>query len=144
MVLSSTTVTGAGSAPARSTNAKSLASAALKFPEIWAFPFGILFVMVFMPVYYLFCGWIANLGLIVYMIVVIGGMATFGSTLTLPGIAGFILSVGMAVDTNILIFERMREEAETGKTARAVVSAGYHRAFSAIIDSHATTLITTD
>ena len=104
--------------------------------------YGILFVMVFMPVYYLFCGWIANLGLIVYMIVVIGGMATFGSTLTLPGIAGFILSVGMAVDTNILIFERMREEAATGKTARAVVSAGYHRAFSAIIDSHATTLIT--
>ncbi len=104
--------------------------------------YGILFVMVFMPVYYLFCGWIANLGLIVYMIVVVGGMATFGSTLTLPGIAGFILSVGMAVDTNILIFERMREEAATGKSARAVVSAGYHRAFSAIIDSHATTLIT--
>ncbi len=104
--------------------------------------FGVLFVMVFMPAYYLFCGWIANLGLIVYMIVVIGGMAAFGSTLTLPGIAGFILSVGMAVDTNILIFERMREEAATGKTARAVVSAGYHRAFSAIIDSHATTLIT--
>ncbi|MBI4710951.1 MAG: MMPL family transporter, partial [Candidatus Omnitrophica bacterium] len=59
-----------------------------------------------------------------------------------PGIAGFILSVGMAVDANVLIFERMREEMATGKTARAVVSAGYHRAFSAILDSNVTTLIT--
>jgi SecD/SecF fusion protein len=104
--------------------------------------FGVLFVVVFMPVYYLFCGWVANLGLIVYMIVVAGGMAAFGSTLTLPGIAGFILSVGMAVDANVLIFERMREEMATGKTARAIVSAGYHRALSAILDSNVTTLIT--
>ena len=104
--------------------------------------FGVLFVVVFMPVYYLFCGWVANLGLVVYMILVAGSMAAFGSTLTLPGIAGFILSVGMAVDANILIFERMREEAETGKTARAVISAGYHRALSAILDSNVTTLIT--
>ncbi len=104
--------------------------------------FGVLFVVVFMPVYYLFCGWIANLGLLVYVILVAGSMATMGSTLTLPGIAGFILSVGMAVDANVLIFERMREEAATGKTARAVVSAGFHRAFSAILDSNVTTLIT--
>jgi SecD/SecF fusion protein len=104
--------------------------------------FGVLFVVIFMPVYYLFCGWIANLGLLVYVILVIGGMATMGSTLTLPGIAGFILSVGMAVDANVLIFERMREEMATGKTARAVVSAGYHRALSAILDSNVTTLIT--
>jgi SecD/SecF fusion protein len=104
--------------------------------------FGVLFVVVFMPVYYLFCGWIANLGLLVYVIIVAGSMATMGSTLTLPGIAGFILSVGMAVDANVLIFERMREEAATGKTARAVVSAGFHRALSAILDSNVTTLIT--
>lgn len=104
--------------------------------------FGVLFVVVFMPVYYLFCGWIANLGLLVYIIAVAGGMAAMGSTLTLPGIAGFILSVGMAVDANVLIFERMREEMATGKTARAVVSAGYHRAISAILDSNVTTLIT--
>jgi len=71
-------------------------------------------VMVFMPAYYLFCGWIANLGLIVYMIVVIGGMAAFGSTLTLPGIAGFILSVGMAVDTNIL--KRVKDKMSIRKT----------------------------
>jgi len=104
--------------------------------------YGVLFVVLFMPIYYLFCGWVANLGLVVYMILVAGAMAAFGSTLTLPGIAGFILSVGMAVDANVLIFERMREEMGTGKTARAVVSAGYHRAFSAILDSNVTTLIT--
>ena len=104
--------------------------------------FGVLFVVVFMPLYYLFCGWIANLGLLVYVIIVAGGMAAFGSTLTLPGIAGFILSVGMAVDANILIFERMREELQTGKGVRAAISAGYHRAFSAILDSNVTTLIT--
>ena len=104
--------------------------------------FGVLFVVVFMPVYYLFCGWVANLGLLIYVILVAGSMATMGSTLTLPGIAGFILSVGMAVDANVLIFERMREEMATGKTARAVVSAGYHRALSAILDSNVTTLIT--
>ncbi|HOW87390.1 MAG TPA: protein translocase subunit SecD [Candidatus Omnitrophota bacterium] len=104
--------------------------------------FGLLFVIVFMPVYYLLCGWIANLGLLVYVILVVGSMATMGSTLTLPGIAGFILSIGMAVDANVLIFERMREEMATGKTARAVVSAGFHRALSAIIDSNITTLIT--
>lgn len=104
--------------------------------------FGVLFVIVFMPLYYLFCGWIANLGLLVYVILVAGSMAAMGSTLTLPGIAGFILSVGMAVDANVLIFERMREEMATGKTARAVVSAGFHRALSAIIDSNVTTLIT--
>jgi SecD/SecF fusion protein len=104
--------------------------------------FGVLFVVVFMPLYYLFCGWVANLGLVIYVILVAGSMAALGSTLTLPGIAGFILSVGMAVDSNVLIFERMREETATGKTARAVVSAGYHRALSAILDSNVTTLIT--
>ncbi len=104
--------------------------------------FGVLFVIVFMPAYYLLCGVIANIGLLVYVILVVGSMAALEQTLTLPGIAGFILSVGMAVDANVLIFERMREEAATGKTARAVVSAGYHRAFSAIFDSNLTTLIT--
>jgi SecD/SecF fusion protein len=102
----------------------------------------VIFIVVFMPLYYLFCGWVANLGLLIYITLVVGGMAAMGSTLTLPGIAGFILSVGMAVDANVLIFERMREEMATGKGARAVVSAGYHRAFSAILDSNVTTLIT--
>ena len=85
-----------------------------------------------MPVYYLLSGFIADIGLVGYMIMVIGSLALFHSSLTLPGIAGFILSIGMAVDANVLISERMREEMETGKTARAAISAGYHRAFAAI------------
>lgn len=104
--------------------------------------FGTILVFIFMPVYYLTAGLIANVGLIVYILMVIGSLALTGSSLTLPGIAGFILSIGMAVDANVLITERMREELQIGKTPRASISAGYHRAFSAIIDSHVTTLIT--
>lgn len=104
--------------------------------------FGAVFVFLFMPLYYLFCGFIADLGLIVYMVMVFGAMAVFHASLTLPGIAGFILSIGMAVDANVLIFERMREELEVGKTPRAAIAAGYHKAFSAILDSNVTTLIT--
>ncbi len=98
---------------------------------------GALLVFIFMPLYYWVAGLIAVAGLIVYMIILIGALALFHSSLTLPGIAGFILSIGMAVDANILISERMREELETGKTVRAAISAGYHRAFSAILDSNA-------
>ncbi|MFZ5802186.1 MAG: protein translocase subunit SecD [Candidatus Omnitrophota bacterium] len=103
---------------------------------------GIAIVILFMPLYYLFCGLVADLGLLVYTIVVMGSFAALGASLTLPGIAGFILSIGMAVDANVLIFERIREELSTGKTARAAVSAGYHKAFSAIFDSNLTTLLT--
>jgi len=103
---------------------------------------GILFVFLFMPLYYLIAGLVANVGLILYAIVVIGALCAFSATLTLPGIAGFILSIGMAVDANVLIFERIREEIQSGKAARAAVSAGYHRAFSAILDSNVTTLVT--
>ncbi len=99
-------------------------------------------VFLFMPIYYMLCGLVANVGLIVYVIMVMGSLAIFHSSLTLPGIAGFILSIGMAVDANVLIYERMREEISTGKTARAAISAGYHRAFAAILDSNITTLIT--
>jgi len=87
-------------------------------------------------------GVIADIGLIVYVIMVIGSLAMLQSSLTLPGIAGFILSVGMAVDANILISERIREEMETGKNQRAAISAGYHRAFAAIFDSNMTVFIT--
>lgn len=103
---------------------------------------GVLFIIVFMPVYYLLCGLVADFGLIIYMILVVGSLATLGATLTLPGIAGLILSVGMAVDANVLIYERIREELVAGKTSRAAISSGYHRAFSAILDSNVTTLIT--
>ena len=69
-------------------------------------------------------------------------MAGMGATLTMPGIAGIILTIGISIDANILIFERIREELRTGKTVRASIDAGYNRAFIAIFDSHVTTLIT--
>ncbi len=103
---------------------------------------GTLMVFIFMPVYYLLSGVVASIGLAVYVVLVMGGLGALGATLTLPGMAGFILSIGMAVDANVLINERIREEVRTGKTARAAISAGYHRAFSAIFDSNVTTLIT--
>lgn len=103
---------------------------------------GALFVFIFMPLYYLLAGFIADLGLFIYILVTFGALAALQASLTLPGIAGFILSIGMAVDANVLIFERIREELETGKSSRAAVSAGYHKAFSAILDSNMTTLIT--
>lgn len=103
---------------------------------------GVVFVFCFMPLYYRLAGWIASLGLLVYILITFGALAALKASLTLPGIAGFILSIGMAVDANILIFERIREELETGKTPRAAISAGYHKAFSAILDSNVTTLVT--
>ncbi len=103
---------------------------------------GTLMVVIFMPCYYLLAGLVANIGLAVYCLMTIGFLAALNAALTLPGIAGFILSIGMAVDANVLIFERMREELATGKTPRGAVSAGYHRAFSAILDSHVTTFLT--
>jgi len=103
---------------------------------------GGILVFIFMPFYYLICGLIANLGLLLYAVIVVGVFAAVEASLTLPGIAGFILSIGMAVDANVLIFERVREELSTGKTPRASISAGYHKAFSAIFDSNLTTLLT--
>ena len=85
---------------------------------------------------------LAILSLISYVIVVLGGLALFKATLTAPGIAGFILSVGMGVDGNVLQFERIREELAGGRTIRAGVEAGFQEAMSAIIDTHLTTLIT--
>ncbi len=103
---------------------------------------GALLVILFMPVYYLLAGLIADMGLVIYGIVTIGVLAALQASLTLPGIAGFILSIGMAVDANVLIYERIREEIQAKKTPRAAVSAGYHKAFSAILDSNVTTLLT--
>ncbi|MDP3920935.1 MAG: protein translocase subunit SecD [Candidatus Omnitrophota bacterium] len=103
---------------------------------------GAVLIILFMPCYYLLAGVVADLGLILYAIIVVGALAALHASLTLPGIAGFILSIGMAVDANVLIFERIREEEETGKTPRASISSGYHKAFSAIFDSNLTTLLT--
>jgi len=103
---------------------------------------GSILVMAFMAVYYGWSGMIANVALFLNIFLLMAALTQFGFTLTLPGIAGIVLTVGMAVDANILVFERIREELRTGKTVRASIEAGYSRAFSAIFDSNLTTLIT--
>lgn len=95
----------------------------------------------FMAVYYLFAGVVANVALLSNIIILLGVMASVGTTLTLPGIAGIVLTIGMAVDANVLIFERIREESGKGKSLKQALAAGYDRAFRTIFDSHVTTLI---
>ncbi|MCL4491474.1 MAG: protein translocase subunit SecD [Nitrospirae bacterium] len=103
---------------------------------------GTLLVVVFMVFYYRLSGVIADLALVLNIVLLMGAMASLNSTLTMPGIAGIILAVGMAVDSNVLMFERMREELRSGKGPRAAVEGGYKKAFWTIFDSHVTTLIT--
>lgn len=103
--------------------------------------FGILLVFAFIFIYYRLSGLIADLALLMNFILLLGAMAYLRATLTLPGIAGIILSLGMAVDANVLIFERIREELTRGKTVRVAIDLGYSMAFSAIVDSNLTTLI---
>lgn len=103
---------------------------------------GLSLVLLFIGVYYRLSGIIADIGLLFNIFFVLAVMAGLGATLTMPGIAGIILTIGMSVDANVLIFERIREELRTGKTVRAAIDAGYNRAFVAIFDSHVTTLIT--
>jgi preprotein translocase subunit SecD len=102
---------------------------------------GLFLVAVFMAVYYRLPGIVADVALIIYSILSLAAFNILDVTLTLPGIAGFILSIGMAVDANVLIFERTREEIRAGKTLYKSVEAGFHRAFDSILDSHVTTLI---
>jgi len=102
---------------------------------------GTLAVSAFMMIYYLFAGLVANVALVFNLIITLGVMSSFGTTLTLPGIAGMVLTVGMAVDANVLIYERIREELSKGKSLRGALAAGYDRAFGTIFDSHVTTLI---
>jgi preprotein translocase subunit SecD len=103
---------------------------------------GAALVIIFMVVYYKVSGLIADIALVLNIIYLIGVLSAFGATLTLPGIAGIILTVGMAVDSNVLMFERIREELRVGKTPRAAIDSGYDKAFWTIFDSHVTTLIT--
>ncbi|MDH5769498.1 MAG: protein translocase subunit SecD, partial [Nitrospirota bacterium] len=103
---------------------------------------GTLLVVVFMIVYYKFSGVIADFALVLNILLLLGAMASLNATLTLPGIAGIILAIGMAVDSNVLMFERIRDEIRAGKTPRAAVDSGYSKAFWTIFDSHVTTLIT--
>jgi len=108
----------------------------------WAALIGLIVVAIFMIIYYRFSGFIANIALVLNLYFIMAVLAGFHATLTLPGIAGLILTIGMAVDANVLIFERIREELLTGKTVRAAIDSGYSRAFFTILDANITTLIT--
>jgi SecD/SecF fusion protein len=101
----------------------------------------VVLVSVFMLCYYWIAGITANIALVTNIIILFGVMCSIGTTLTLPGIAGIVLTVGMAVDANVLIYERLREELAKGKSLRGAIAAGYARAFGTIFDSHVTTLI---
>ncbi len=102
---------------------------------------GLALVVFFMLVYYRSSGVNAVVALLLNMVLMIAGLIVFGATLTLPGIAGIILTIGMAVDSNVLIFERIREELLTGKTVASAIDQGFKRAFITIIDTHVTTII---
>ncbi|MDE5067962.1 MAG: protein translocase subunit SecD, partial [Trichodesmium sp. St4_bin8_1] len=102
---------------------------------------GLILVLIFMVFYYRLPGIIADIALVIYALFTIASFSILGVTLTLPGIAGFILSIGMAVDANVLIFERTREELRAGKTLYRSVESGFYRAFSSILDGNVTTLI---
>ncbi len=103
---------------------------------------GLALVIVFMMVYYKTAGLIANFALLMNLILLMGALGAMHATLTLPGIAGILLTIGMGVDSNVLIFERIREELRLGKTVRLAIDQGYDRAFVTIMDAHVTTLIT--
>jgi preprotein translocase subunit SecD len=109
--------------------------------SIFAALAGLILVFIFMAVYYRLPGVIADIALGVYALLTYAAFVLLGVTLTLPGIAGFILSIGMAVDANVLIFERTREELKAGKTLYRSIESGFNRAFSSILDSNVTTLI---
>ncbi len=107
-----------------------------------SFLIALVLIVVFMIVYYRTGGMVANAALFINVVFIFAILAAFGGTLTLPGIAGIVLTIGMAVDANVLVFERIREELATHKTLRASIDAGYSKAFSAIFDSNITTLFT--
>lgn len=109
--------------------------------SIYASIGGLLLVMIFLVVYYRLPGLIADLALLIYALLTWASFALLGVTLTLPGVAGFILSIGMAVDANVLIFERTREELQAGKSLYRSVESGFYRAFSSILDGNVTVAI---
>ena len=109
---------------------------------LYAGMIGVLLVVVFMAVYYKLSGMVANIGMVLNVLYLMGSLAALGATLTLPGIAAIVLLIGMSVDSNVIIFERIREELKLGKSPKAALEAGYDKAFLTIMDSHVTTLIT--
>lgn len=109
--------------------------------SVKAFAIGTISVFVFMLLFYRVPGLIANIALLLYILLLLLSMKYLNATLTLPGIAGIILSIGMAVDANVLIFERFKEELRTGKTLRSAMDAGFNKAFAAVFDSNLTLII---
>ena len=109
-----------------------------------ALSFGISFVVIFilMLVYYNSAGWVANIALILNLLFTIGVLSALGATLTAPGIAGLVLTIGMAVDTNVIIFERIKDELTKGKSYQLAVAEGYKRSMAPVLDAHITTLLT--
>lgn len=103
---------------------------------------GVILVVLFIGLYYKSPGFVADFALLIYIVIVLGVLSAINAVLTLPGIAGIILSVGMAVDANVLILERIKEEMADGKRLRSAIEAGFSRAFATILDSNITTLIT--
>jgi preprotein translocase subunit SecD len=109
--------------------------------SLYASMLGLGLVLIFMVAMYRLPGLLADCALIIYVLMMLGLLASSKAVLTLPGIAGFVLSIGMAVDANVLIFERLKEELWAGKTLRAAVRTGFARAFSSVFDSHFTTIV---
>ena len=109
---------------------------------VYAGVLGLALTFLFILIYYRFAGLVASIALILNLVLLFGAMTMFNFVLTLPGIAGIILTIGMAVDANVLIYERLREELATGKPLNVALNAAYDKAFSAIFDSNITTLIT--
>jgi preprotein translocase subunit SecD len=106
-----------------------------------AMTLGAIAVVLFMLIYYRFSGLIANVAMILNMVYMLAILAAFEASLTLPGIAGLVLTVGMAVDANIIIYERIREELRLGKSVRTAVDAGFSRAFWTVFDAHVTNFV---
>ena len=111
-----------------------------KDKSVKAFAVGVVGILIFMCLFYRVSGMIANISLLLYVMLLLVVMKMLNATLTLPGIAGIILSMGMAVDANVLIFERFKEEVRAGKTLRSAMDSGFSRAFTTIFDSNITTL----
>jgi SecD/SecF fusion protein len=109
---------------------------------LWSFIIAFVVIMIYMVFYYAWAGWAANVALVANLFFLIGALVSLGGALTLPGIAGIVLTMGMAVDANVLIYERVKEELRAGKGISAAMNDGFIKAVSAIIDGNATTLIT--
>lgn len=109
---------------------------------LWSFVIAFILVLLYMILFYSRAGWVADLALMINILFIFGVLASLGAVLTLPGIAGIVLTIGMAVDANVIIFERIKEEVLAGKGIRLAITDGYKNAYSAIIDGNVTTLLT--